>query len=68
MEDILNIDYRHAKRVFKIFNNENIGDYHDLYVESDTLLLADTFENFRNFRSVLKNMNFILLIFYLHLD
>ena len=48
MEDITDIDYRHAKRVFKIFNNENIGDYHDLYVQSDTVLLADVFENFKN--------------------
>ena len=48
MEDITDIDYRHAKGVFKIFNNKNIGDYHDLYVQSDTLLLADVFENFRN--------------------
>ena len=37
----------HAKKVFKIFNKKNIGDYHDLYVQSDTLLLADVFENFR---------------------
>ena len=28
----------------------DIGDYHDLYVERDTLLLADVFENFRNMR------------------
>ena len=48
MEDITDIDYRHAKGVFKIFNDKNIGDYHDLYVQSDTLLLADVFENFRN--------------------
>ena len=48
MEDVADIDYRHAKRVFKIFNKKNIGDYHNLYVQSDTLLLADVFENFRN--------------------
>ena len=48
LEDITDIDYRHAKRVFKTFTNKNIGDYHDLYVKSDTLLLADVFENFRN--------------------
>ena len=48
MEDITDLDHRHAKRVFKNFNNKNIGDYHDLYVQSDTLLLADIFENFRN--------------------
>ena len=47
MGDIIDVDYSHAKRVYKEFNNKNIGDYHDLYVQSDTLLLADVFENFR---------------------
>ena len=48
MEDITDVDYRHAKRVFKSLNNKILGDYHDLYVQGDTLLLADVFENFRN--------------------
>ena len=48
MENITDIDYRHATRVFKEFKMNNLGDYHDLYVQSDTLLLADIFENFRN--------------------
>ena len=48
MEDITDVDYRHAKRVFKNLSNKNLGDYHELYVQSDTLLLADVFENFRN--------------------
>ena len=48
MEDISDIDYRHANNVFKIFKLENLGDYHDLYVQSDTLLLADVFNNFRD--------------------
>ena len=48
MQDIADVDYRHAKRVFKNLSNKNPGDYHDLYVQSDTLLLADVFENFRN--------------------
>ena len=47
MEDITNVDYRHAERVFKNLNNENLGEYHYLYVQSDTLLLGDVFENFR---------------------
>ena len=34
--------------MFKSFKLENLGDYHDLYVKSDTLLLADVFENFRD--------------------
>ena len=48
MEDITDVDHIHAKRVFKGLNNKNLGDYHDLYVQSDTLSLADLFENFRN--------------------
>ena len=48
MEDISDIDYRHANNVFNRFKLENLGDYHDLYVQSDTLLLADVFNNFRD--------------------
>ena len=48
MEDITDVGYRHAKSVLKYLNNKNLGDYHDLYVQSDTLLLADGFEKFRN--------------------
>ena len=48
MEDISNIDYIHANNVFKVFKLENLGNYHDLYVQSDTLLLADVFDNFRD--------------------
>ena len=48
MEDIPDVDFRHAQKVFKNFNDKYLGDYHDLYVQSDTLLLAVVFENFRN--------------------
>ena len=48
MEDISDTDYKHANNVFKKFNLNNLGEYHDLYVRSDTLLLANVFENFRN--------------------
>ena len=48
MENIDDIDYRHGNNVFKKFKLKNLGEYHDLYLQSDTLLLADVFENFRN--------------------
>ena len=46
IEDIKDVNYMHAKKVFTAVNNKNIGDYHHLYVQSDTLLLADVFKNF----------------------
>ena len=48
MEGIDDIDYRHGNNVFNIVKLNNLGDYHDLYVQSDTLLLADVFKNFRD--------------------
>ena len=48
MGNIEDIDYRHGNNVFKRFKLKYLGEYHDLYVQSDTLLLADVFENFRN--------------------
>ena len=48
MENIDDIDYRHGNNVFKRFKLKNLGKYHDLHVQSDTLLLADVCENFRN--------------------
>ena len=48
MENIDDIDYRHGNNVLKKIKLKNLGEYHHLYVQSDTLLLADVFENFRN--------------------
>ena len=48
MEDITDADYAHGKRVCKDFKIKNLGEYNDLYVQSDTLLLADVFKKIRN--------------------
>ena len=45
MEDITDADYAHAKRVCNDFEIKCSGEYHGLYAQSDTLLLADVFEN-----------------------
>ena len=47
-EDIANANYAHTKRVCKGFEIKHLREYHDLYVRSCTLLLADVLENFRN--------------------
>ena len=47
-EGITDEDYVHALKVWDAFKLKKLAEYHDLYVQSDTLLLADVFENFRD--------------------
>ena len=48
IERITDADYRHVNNVFKTCGLTNLGEYHDLHVQCNTLLLANVFENFRN--------------------
>ena len=48
MEGITGVDHKHANNVFEKFKLKHLGEYQDLYVQSDTLLRADVFENFRD--------------------
>ena len=45
--DISDKDYEQAQFIWKHFNIKTMGEYHDLYMLTDVLLLADVFENFR---------------------
>ena len=59
-------DYTYIQKVFEEFELKNLAHYYDLYVQSDTLLLAYVFENFR--KKCIKYMSLILLILFLHRD
>ena len=48
LEYIKDKDYEHAQKVLEVFEIKYLGEYHDLNVQSDTLLLVDMFENFRD--------------------
>ena len=47
-EDISPENYTHAQSVWNHFGCKTMRDYHDLYLKSDILLLADVFESFRD--------------------
>ena len=48
MEDISDSDYAHTERVCKDIEIKDLGEYHNMYAQSNTLLIADVFENFIN--------------------
>ena len=48
LESINDEDYEHDQKVWNVFEIKNLGKYYDLYVQSDTVLLADVYENFRD--------------------
>ena len=46
-QQITNGEYSHARKVWETFNVRTMGEYHDLYLKSDVLLLADVFKSLR---------------------
>ena len=48
LKDISEKDYKHAKKVWNIFEIKTLGEYHDLHVQADTAQLSDVFESFTN--------------------
>ena len=48
MSDIRDKDYEHAQKVWSAFSMKNVGEYHDLYLKTDVILLSSIFEAFRN--------------------
>ena len=64
LEGITDKDYSRAQKVFEEFCTD-IGDYHDLYVQRDTFLVADVFEKFRD---TCIEIYGLLLVSYLHPD
>ena len=56
---------RTQKEFCKNFDMKRLGEYHDKYIQSDTLLLADRLENLRN---ICYEMSLTLLVFFSHQD
>ena len=48
MSGVNDSEYEHACKVWKEFKIKNMGEYHDLYLRTDVILLANVFESFRN--------------------
>ena len=62
MEDNTDVDYMYGKIVCKVLVIKNLGEYHDLYIKSDTLLLAGVFKNFRKMSSKIYHLDLVKLL------
>ena len=66
MKNNTDIFYKDAKKVYKNVEIKNLDEYHDLYVQSNIILVADVFKNFRN--KSIEIYQHHSAHFYLHLD
>ena len=64
LEEITAKDKKYAQKVFEELKLKNLGDYHDLHVQSDTLFFADYLKALET--GALEYMNSVLLLFCLH--
>ena len=48
MSGVSETDYERARKVWREFGINNMGEYHDLYLKTDVILLENVFEAFRN--------------------
>ena len=48
MSNFSDDNYQHVHRVWSAFNINNLGEYHDLYLQTDVSYLSDMFEAFRD--------------------
>ena len=62
MKGISNQDHEHVQQIWNSMEKETLGCYHDTYLKTDVLLLADVFETFRN--TCLKNYKLDIAHFY----
>ena len=68
MEDITDTNYTQGKRICKDFEIKNVGEYHDFCVQTNKLLLADVFENFRNLCIEVQELNHVRFLIALGLS
>ena len=57
LEGISDADYAHAQKLWEVLGIKTRSEYHDLYAQSDTLLLADVFENFGDKRNEIHELD-----------